>query len=226
MLELALLANACLASRARAHVACRVQPLASPPPETFDPRAPPAAQGQWKGGPFERSCCTCPPCLGARAYIADSGAYIPTMRLSTASVASAGDLRAFCIDHDLASFRRRARDAPAGARGPIPSPWRGPSHSRDRGLVTAWRLAPPATVQVVGGDSNPPPTPPSLLVHILTCPVPVAWQVNLPLHLLQVLFSCCRCRGRRGRRRRHSRRSRRRYVAVADGVDMYSLTVQ
>ena len=125
MLELALLANACLASRARAHVACRVQPLASPPPETFDPRAPPAAQGQWKGGPFERSCCTCPPCLGARAYIADSGAYIPTMRLSTASVASAGDLRAFCIDHDLASFRRRARDAPAGARGPIPSPWRG-----------------------------------------------------------------------------------------------------
>ena len=73
--------------------------------------------------------------------------------------------------------------------GPIPSPWRGPSHSRDRGLVTAWRLAPPATVQVVGGDSNPPPTPPSPLVHILTCPVPVAWQVNLPLHLLQVLFN-------------------------------------
>ena len=59
----------------------------------------------------------------------------------------------------------------------------------DRGLVTAWRLAPPATVQVVGGDSNPPPTPPSPLVHILTCPVPVAWQVNLPLHLLQVLFN-------------------------------------
>ena len=26
----------------------------------------------------------------------------------------------------------------------ITSPWRGPSHSRDRGLVTAWRLAPPA----------------------------------------------------------------------------------
>ena len=71
----------------------------------------------------------------------------------------------------------------------ITSPWRGPSHSRDRGLVTAWRLAPPATVQVVGGDSNPPPTPPSPLVHILTCPVPVAWQVNLPLHLLQVLFN-------------------------------------
>ena len=57
------------------------------------------------------------------------------------------------------------------------------------GLVAAWRLAPPATVQVVGGDSNPPPTPPSPLVHILTCPVPVAWQVNLPLHLLQVLFN-------------------------------------
>jgi len=60
----------------------------------------------------------------------------------------------------------------------IPSPWRGPSHSRDRGLVTAWRLAPPATVEVAGGDSNPPPTPPSPLVHILTCPVPVAWQVS------------------------------------------------
>ena len=86
--------------------------------------------------------------------------------------------------------RAAARTCCARPRGgPIPSPWRGPSHSRDRGLVTAWRLAPPATVQVVGGDSNPPPTPPSPLVHILTCPVPVAWQVNLPLHLLQVLFN-------------------------------------
>ena len=44
------------------------------------------------------------------------------------------------------------------------------------------------------------PTPPLPLVHILTCPVPVAWQVNLPLHHLHVLprlvlhfssSSCC-----------------------------------
>ena len=90
---------------------------------------------------------------------------------------------------DLASSCSSAHVMRPPAWRTNPSPWRGPSHSRDRGLVTAWRLAPPATVQVVGGDSNPPPTPPSPLVHILTCPVPVAWQVNLPLHLLQVLFN-------------------------------------
>ena len=34
------------------------------------------------------------------------------------------------------------------------------------GLVAAWRRAPPATVEVVEGDSNPPPTPFLPLVHI------------------------------------------------------------